>query len=73
MYKMRFYLDISTEQYLAYYNGAARFVSVQAEDGRRLQFPASELQKFVGHSGIQGRFEIEFNEQNKLQGLSRLS
>lgn len=72
MQKMRFYLDISPQQYLSYYKGAAKFVNVQTDYGRTLKFPASELQKFVTHSGIQGRFEIEFNAQYKLVNLSRV-
>ncbi len=70
---MRFYLNISADQYQAYYMGAAKFVNVRSEDGRTLKFPASELQKFISHNGIQGRFEITFNEQYKLVSLILLS
>ena len=72
MQAMRFSLNISAEQYQAYYQGVARFIRVVAEDGRSLKFPASHLQKFVTHSGIQGRFEIRFDEQQKLQSLQRI-
>ncbi len=72
MQKLRFYLDISPQQYLSYYKNSGIVVNVQADNGRTLKFPASELQKFVTHSGIQGRFEIEFNEQYKLVSLSRV-
>ncbi len=73
MSRMTFYLSISPEKYQRYYQGSAKFVHVQADDGRSLQFPASELQKFVAHNGIQGRFEIEFDEQYKLRNLRRLT
>ncbi|HED33124.1 MAG TPA: DUF2835 family protein [Gammaproteobacteria bacterium] len=72
MQKMRFFLSISAEQYQAYYQGAAKSVRVQTEDGRTLKFPASELQKYVSHEGVQGRFEIIFNDQHKLVKLVRL-
>ncbi len=72
MQKLRFYLDISPQQYMSYYKNSGIVVNVQADNGRTLNFPASELQKFVTHSGIQGRFEIEFNEQYKLVSLSRV-
>ncbi len=72
MQKMQFYLSISSDQYLAYYNGVAKFVNVQTNDGRTLNFPASELQKFVTREGIHGKFEIEFNEQHKLMSLTRV-
>ena len=58
MQKMRFYLDISAQQYLSYYNGSAKIINVQTDYGRTLKFPASELQKYVTRSGIQGRFVV---------------
>ena len=70
---MRFRLDISAEIYQSYYQGQAKFVLVTAEDGRSLKFPASELQQFVTHSGVQGRFEISFDENYRLQHLRRIS
>ena len=72
MKKMRFSMSLSAQQYLAYYQGAAKFIWVETEDGRSLKFPASELQKFVTHDGIQGRFEIVFNDQHKLVSLQRI-
>lgn len=72
MQKMRFSVSITAEQYQLYYQGAAKFVRVQTEDGRSLKFPAAELQKFVTHDGIDGRFEIVFNDQHKLVSLNRL-
>ena len=72
MKKMQFSLDISADKYLTYYQGSARFVAVQAEDGRSLKFPASSLQRFIQHSGIQGRFEITFDDNNKLVSLNRI-
>ena len=72
MKKMRFSISISADQYQAYYQGAAKFVRVQSEDGRSLKFPASELQKFVTHNGIEGRFEIIFDNHYKLVSLRKL-
>jgi len=72
MQKMRFSLSISAEQYQSYYRGSARFVKVQADDGRSLKFPASELQQFILHDGIQGRFEIVFDNQHKMVSLTKL-
>jgi len=72
MKKMRFSLDISADKYLAYYQGAAKSVKVMTEEGLSLKFPASELQKFVTHDGIKGRFEIVFNAQHKLVSMNRI-
>ena len=72
MQKLRFSLNISAEQLLAYYQGSAKFVAVQSEDGRNVHFPVSELQSFVSHSGVQGRFEIQFTDEFKFLKLIRL-
>lgn len=69
---IRFRLDISAEDYLAYYKGAARDVVVRAEDGRRVKFPAGALQTHITRDGIHGRFELRFDTNHKLIGLLRL-
>ncbi len=71
MQRMFFNLHISAEQYQRYYQGNARAVIVQSEDGRRLQFPASSLQKFVSREGVHGRFEIVFDGNHKLIEINR--
>ena len=45
---------------------------VLSEDGRTLKFPAEKLQPFVLHDGINGRFEIVFDDQHKLVSLQRI-
>lgn len=70
--RFRFSLDISSEAYLNYYQGRARTVIVQAEDGRRVQFPADALRPYVTRAGIQGRFELVTDAGHKLIELRRL-
>jgi hypothetical protein len=70
--RIRFYLDIPREEYLRFYQGNAQSVSVKAEDGRQVQFPAANLRAFVGHQGIQGHFEITLGEGNKLLAIRRI-
>lgn len=70
--QIRFRLAISAEDYLAYYQGAAKAVVVRAEDGRRVRFPAGALQPFITHQGIHGRFELRFDARHKLQALRRI-
>jgi len=67
MQTLRFSLDISPQQYEAWYRGSARRVHVRAEDGRSIQFPAEALQPYLLHNGIRGRFEICFDQNHKLQ------
>ena len=71
--RIRFYLQLSAEDFLRHYQGAASTVLVGADDGRRIQIPASNLRPFVGQQGIQGRFEIELDQNNKLINISKLA
>ncbi len=72
MRQVRFTLRIPAEEMLRYYRGKAASVSVMAEDGRRLRFPAETLRPFVTREGISGRFVLRFDERNRLQGIDRI-
>ena len=71
MSTVHFSLSISSEQYLAHYQGYAHSVSVIGVDGRRIEFPAEHLRPFLTHTGINGRFEIEFDQQHRFVALRR--
>ena len=73
MPRMRFHLTISPDDYVAYYAGKVRSVSVSSDDGRRIEFPAAHLREFVTHQGIRGYFEIEFDEEHHFVALHQLS
>ncbi len=68
----KFAISISADDYLAYYKGYARQVIVDADDGRRIQFPASCLQPFVMRDGINGFFILRFDASNKFVGLEKI-
>lgn len=70
--RVRFVIDIPAEQILAYYEGTARRVSVQADDGRRIEFPADKLRPFLDHAGVRGVFELEFDEWHRFVALHRI-
>ena len=63
---IRFRLAISAEEFLAYYQGSAQEVVARSDDNKIVRFPASAIRRFVTHDGIFGRFEITFDENNKL-------
>jgi len=69
---IRFKLNLSYDQFLAVYQGMAKAVSVVADDGRRIQFPAGNVQRYLTKTGIQGYFEMELSPQNKLIKLTRI-
>lgn len=67
-----FKLNISAEKYLEYYRGAVSAVIVKAEDGRKIQFPASALQKHIKKDGIHGRFRLIYDKNHKFLKLEKL-
>ncbi len=70
---VRFQLNISYDNYLSFYQGVAQRVSVQADDGRRIEFPANLAQRYLTRTGIQGHFELEFDDNHKLIELRRIT
>lgn len=70
---IRFSLNLSADRYLRHYQGHARRVSVVADDGRRIEFPATALRPFVTKDGVQGYFELQIDDKNRLQRIERLS
>jgi hypothetical protein len=68
----RFYLHIPAEDYLAYYQGAVKYVMVTAHDGSSVQFSAHLLRPFVSHEGVHGEFVMRYDEHHKLVGLERV-
>ncbi|MBL4867062.1 MAG: DUF2835 domain-containing protein [Pseudomonadales bacterium] len=66
-------LNITTEEYLLWYQGSVKTVFTYARDGRSISFPANILQPFVTRNGIQGRFAITFDENNKLVSIQKVS
>ena len=71
--RVRFDINISAEQILAYYQGIARRVSVVSYDGQRIEFPAEKLRPFLSYDGISGLFELEFDDNHRFVALHRLS
>lgn len=67
--RLKFYLNISSEEFLAYYQGHANSVLVRSEDGRSVQLPAQNLRQFLTSDGIRGLFEMELDDANKLLEL----
>ena len=69
---IRFHLNLSYDQYLAVYQGIAKTISVLADDGRRIVFPAGKVQRYLTKAGIQGHFEMELTAKNKFVAITRI-
>lgn len=72
MQTLRFKLAIPAADYLRYYQGVARNVSVTSHEGQRIEFPAERLRPYVTHAGVQGEFELTFDTQHKFVALRRI-
>lgn len=72
MHEIRFRLNLSSEEFLAYYQGVARDVVTRSLDGRTVRFPANALRPYVTHEGVRGVFALRYDENNKLVELVRL-
>jgi hypothetical protein len=70
---MRFNLSVSAEKYLAYYKGHASSIHVRSIENKSIRFPANAVRKFLTHEGIHGLFEIQFDENNKLIQVVKIS
>ena len=67
-----FSLRISSDEYLTYYRGEAKYVLARSYDGRSVKFPASYLRRFISAEGISGEFEIEFDDNNRFRDIRRI-
>ncbi|MBS3965220.1 MAG: DUF2835 domain-containing protein [Methylomonas sp.] len=70
---IRFRLDLGYAQYLAVYQGRVKTVVTKADDGRCIEFPVANIQRYLDLSGIHGYFEMELTDQNKFVGIRRLA
>ena len=55
------------------YQGQIKYIIVETDQGLKLQLPAHNFRPFVNSNGIQGRFRLITDEQNKLQKIEKLS
>jgi len=69
---IRFSLQLSYDQYLSVYQGSAKNVSVVADDGRRIAFPARNIQAFLTKEGIKGYFQMELTAENKFVSIKKI-
>ncbi len=71
--KFTFRLKLTQQQFLRYYQGSASSVQVRSETGQTLQFPAYRLRSFLTASGIEGRFALIVDQDNRFIRMEKLS
>lgn len=72
MNEIRFFLEITPEKYLAYYQGRVRDVVATGVDGRTVRFPAQVLRPYLTHGGIRGEFVLRFDADNRFLEIRRV-
>jgi hypothetical protein len=72
MKQYAFSISISYQSYLRHYAGQASTVLVVTECGLKLQLAASRLRPFLTHAGIQGRFVLSTDVNNKFINLTKI-
>ena len=65
-----FSINLSAEKTQNIYQGQARYILVYTDDGVSLQLPAINFRQYVTDRGIQGRFKVEIDDNNKITRLS---
>lgn len=73
MTEFEFNLHLSAEEYLQYYEGAAKAIQVRSFCGKLIQFPADKMREFVLKEGIQGTFVMRLDENNKFLSVKKIS
>lgn len=67
-----FFINISADEFRAYYRGDIKYVITRAKDGRKIQFPAEVLRPFLDQHGVRGNFVITFDRDHKFVEIQRL-
>ena len=70
--EVRFFLQLTADEYESYYKGIVKNIQVTSTDGRTIRFPASNLRPYLTHSGVSGEFIMRFDKDNKFIELIKL-
>lgn len=72
MKEFRFNLNISWDEFMAYYEGVARDVVAVSDEGLTVRFPAYVLRPYLTGRGIREEFILECDEHNKFSSIRRV-
>jgi len=72
MKEFSFNLNISWDEFMAYYEGVARDVVAVSDEGLTVRFPAYVLRPYLTGRGIRGEFILECDEHNKFSSIRRV-
>ncbi len=72
MRQFEFNLALPAQKVQVIYQGQARYILVESDDGLKLQLPAANFRDFVTEDGIHGRFAVSVDTSNKIQTLRKI-
>ena len=72
MSKFEFTMSLSAQKIHSVYQGRARYILVESDEGLKLQLPAANFRSFVTADGIHGRFRVTIDASNKIRALRKL-
>ncbi|KZN30873.1 DUF2835 domain-containing protein [Pseudoalteromonas luteoviolacea] len=73
MQEYYFYLKLTHEQCLAYYEGEVEHIQVIEDGGKRIRFPAQHIRRFVSTIGVSGRFRLQLDDNNRFIALEKVN
>ncbi len=68
--KYYFSVDMNYAECESLYRHQIKFLLVSDHQGRRIQLPKQNMQKFVTASGIKGNFELQIDKNHKILSIS---
>lgn len=71
--KIRFSLNISSQDMMKYYRGDANVIATTSDQGLKLQLPVINFRQYITDIGLNGHFEMELDENNKLLTLTKIA
>lgn len=70
--KYYFSINMTSQEYLPYYQGRAKSIIVVSSEGVRVEFPAMHLRNYLTASGIKGQFCLQ-TKDNKFLSLHKIA
>jgi hypothetical protein len=70
--KYYFGINMTSQEYLPYYQGKAQSIIVVSNEGVRVEFPAMHLRNYLTASGIRGQFCLQTRD-NKFLSLQKIA
>ncbi|SEL07416.1 Protein of unknown function [Colwellia chukchiensis] len=70
--KYYFNLNMTSQDFLPYYQGQVRVIKVTTLQGLTLEFPAMHLRAFLTAGGIKGQFCLQ-TKHNKFISLNKIA